>query len=89
MICRIYRNGARIYKGYHRIDGPIFVSGKITVWYQNGKRHREDGPAVEYASGTKKWYKNGKPHRFNGPAVEYASGCKEWWIYGLCIWIHT
>jgi hypothetical protein len=25
-------------------------------WYLAGKRHREDGPAIEYADGTKGWY---------------------------------
>jgi hypothetical protein len=29
-------------------------------WYLNGKRHREDGPAVEWADGTKCWYLNGE-----------------------------
>ena len=29
-------------------------------WYTNGKRHREDGPAIEYADGTKYWYINGE-----------------------------
>jgi len=29
-------------------------------WYLNGKLHREDGPAVEYANGGKFWYLNGK-----------------------------
>ena len=29
-------------------------------WYLNGKRHREDGPAVEYANGDKYWYLHGK-----------------------------
>jgi len=29
-------------------------------WYHNDKRHREDGPAVEYADGTKWWFVNGK-----------------------------
>jgi Mor family transcriptional regulator len=32
-----------------------------TIWYNlNGQRHREDGPALEYADGTKEWYLNGK-----------------------------
>ena len=31
-----------------------------TVWFQNDKLHRNDGPAVEYASGSKEWYINGK-----------------------------
>ena len=30
------------------------------LWFLNGKRHREDGPAVEDADGTKSWYLNGK-----------------------------
>jgi hypothetical protein len=27
-------------------------------WWLNGKFHREDGPAIEYPSGTKEWYLN-------------------------------
>ena len=44
--------------------------------------HREDGPAVEYANGTKRWYLNGKLHREDGPAVEYANGTKRWYLNG-------
>ena len=44
----------------------------------NGKLHREDGPAAEYADGTKWWYVNGERHRVDGPAVENANGNK-WW----------
>ena len=29
-------------------------------YYVNGKRHRLDGPAVEYPHGTKHWWINGK-----------------------------
>ena len=29
-------------------------------WYLNGKKHREDGPAIEWADGTKYWYLNDK-----------------------------
>ena len=29
-------------------------------WRLNGKYHREDGPAVEYARGTKSWWLNGE-----------------------------
>ena len=41
-------------------------------WYLNGKRHREDGPAMEFADGPKYWYLNDKRHREDGPAIEYA-----------------
>ena len=44
--------------------------------------HRLDGPAVEYASGSKAWYANGERHREDGPAIEYADGYKEWWMNG-------
>ena len=44
--------------------------------------HREDGPAVEYASGSRDWYLNGKLHREDGPAVELADGSKAWWLNG-------
>ena len=30
-------------------------------WRLNGKRHREDGPAVEFANGDKEWLLNGEP----------------------------
>jgi hypothetical protein len=41
--------------------------------------HREDGPAIEHANGSKYWRLNGKLHREDGPAIEYADGRKEWW----------
>ena len=52
------------------------------IWYLNDKRHREDGPAVEYADGSKEWYLNGKLHREDGPACEYADGSKCWFLNG-------
>ena len=51
-------------------------------WYLNGKRHREDGPAVEYPNGTKEWRLHGKYHREDGPAIERANGSKEWFLHG-------
>jgi len=51
-------------------------------WYLNGKRHREDGPACEYANGDKYWYLNDKLHREDGPAIEWAWGDKFWFLNG-------
>ena len=48
----------------------------------NGKRHRVDGPAVEWANGTKSWWVNGKRHRVDGPAIEWANGTKLWYVNG-------
>jgi hypothetical protein len=42
-------------------------------WFINGERHREDSPAIEYASGVKMWYLNGNLYRTDGPAIEWAS----------------
>jgi hypothetical protein len=44
--------------------------------------HRLDGPAVEYADGSKEWFVNGKLHRTDGPAIEWADGGRAWWLDG-------
>jgi len=46
------------------------------------KLHRLDGPAVEYADGSKMWYVDGQLHRLDGPAFEAADGCKYWYVDG-------
>jgi len=55
---------------------------KTVRWYQNGKLHRIDGPAVEHINGDKFWYSNGRVHRTDGPAMEYANGGKYWYLNG-------
>jgi len=47
--------------------------------------HREDGPAVEWFTGSKSWYINNKRHREDGPAVESNTGHKSWWINNVFI----
>ena len=37
----------------------IYSNGS-QLWFQNGKIHRLDGPAVIYADGTQRWYLNGE-----------------------------
>ena len=51
-------------------------------WLLNGKCHREDGPAVEYANGGKEWHLNGECHREDGPAIEHTNGNKRWFLNG-------
>jgi hypothetical protein len=51
-------------------------------WYLDGKLHRTDGPAIEYADGSKSWFLNDKCHRIDGPAVEWADGSKSWYLDG-------
>ena len=50
-----------------------------TEWFLNDLLHREDGPAREYASGSKEWYLNGLFHREDGPAIECNDGDKFWY----------
>jgi hypothetical protein len=56
--------------------------GGNKFWYFNDQYHREDGPAIEFASGTKEWRLNGKCHREDGPAVEGPDGSKFWYLNG-------
>lgn len=45
--------------------------------------HRNDGPAIEYSSGSKEWWVDGVMHREDGPAAILVSKPrKEWWING-------
>ena len=57
-------------------------SGGAKHWYLNGKLHRVDGPACEYANGNKSWFLNGKLHRVDGPACEDVDGDKVWYLNG-------
>ncbi len=56
------------------------------IFYHKDKEmnilHREDGPAIEWANGTKYWYLNDQLHREDGPAIEYVGGSKEWYLNG-------
>ena len=55
-------------------------------WRLNGKRHRVDGPAIEWSDGSKQWWLNGKLHREDGPAIEYPDGTKKWLLNGNFIY---
>ena len=41
------------------IEYIVKVDNGTRCWYLNGKRHREDGPAVECTDGTRWWFLNG------------------------------
>ncbi len=59
---------------------PKIDSNGNKRWYLNGKLHRKDGPALEWADGFKGWFLNGKLHRIDGPAIEQANGDKYWYL---------
>ena len=63
------------------------TSYRMRHWCEWGKFHRvDDGPAVEYANGTREWYERGQLHRGGGlPALEDADGSREWWERGRLV----
>ena len=78
---------------FHREDGPavIFKDNKHWVWYNKGKRHRDDGPAEKFDFDTgvqyTKWWNHGKIHRTDGPAYIFESQdgdvlCRVWAVDG-------
>ena len=68
---------------YKEYKVRVFDNGAIHWYNQEGQYHREDGPAAEYADGTKHWFKNDRYHREDGPAIEYANGTKSWYLEGV------
>lgn len=64
-----------------KYEVKVYANGD-KCWYLKGKRHREDGPAVESANGDKYWFLNDKLHREGGPAIEYPNGNESWYLNG-------
>lgn len=55
------------------------------VWInEKNKIHREDGPALEFASGSWEWLLNGKRHRVCGPSINWR-GRYQWYVDNYCI----
>jgi len=54
--------------------------GTICWFNEDGEFHREDGPAVEWADGSKFWFINGQLHLEDMPAYEGANGDKSWYL---------
>ncbi len=71
---------------YHRLYGPAVefrggASKGETLWFREGLLHREGGPAVERADGSRSWYQEGVMRRDDGPALEANDG-SELWVKG-------
>jgi len=65
-----------------KIVYEVTVENNHIEWRLNGKKHREDGPAIKLSNGTKSWFINGNRHREDGPAIEYADGATSWYKNG-------
>jgi hypothetical protein len=64
------------------LNGKIQRVDGTEEWYENGKLHRMNGPAVTYSDGTKIWYQKGMMHRLDGPAIIFANGDRKWYKWG-------
>ena len=68
-------------------DGKLYKIKNVnnkTIYIENDKIHRMDGPAIEDDS-MKAWVVDGVLHREDGPAIEYANGDKIWFEKGKMI----
>ena len=59
-------------------------------WYQFGRYHRLNSPAVIHITGDKWWYQFGKLHRLDGQAkqfsnLHYSSNIPYWYYQGVRI----
>jgi len=70
-------------KGGPMKDGHYFNKVEDEIWVQDGKYHREDGPAVIWSNGPQFWFQNGEYHREDGPAIMWNNGDKEFWLYDI------
>lgn len=62
---------------------PVRYTDRMVWLDEEGRRHREDGPAVVYFSGTALWYNHGVRHREDGPAFRGSDGIEQWYYNGL------
>ena len=58
------------------------VTPEKTEYRKGGKLHRNNGPAIIYADGSKEWWLNGERHRKGGPAIVHADGTERYFIHG-------
>lgn len=63
------------------------LTGEYDVWKNELKEfHNEDGPAIEYISGSsagyKAWLRNNNFHKEDGPARIWADGTCQYWLLG-------
>lgn len=68
---------------YYGFSGIIEYPNGNTTWYLDGRKHREDGPAIQHKFYPCRWYYKGKLHRIGGPAIEEGTHTNaEYYIHG-------
>jgi hypothetical protein len=59
--------------------------GSFREHYQEGRLHREDGPACIFPDGTQMWYVHGELSREDGPAIVCGNGYTFWALNGRLV----
>lgn len=59
------------------------VNGVLLWMDEDGRPHREDGPAIVRPDGAQHWMRHGVLHREDGPALVRADGSCAWYVYGV------
>ena len=55
----------------------------VVLWLDDeGRSHREDGPAIVWPRGRQWWFRHGRDHFAHGPADLYADGWLLWYEDG-------
>jgi len=67
------------------MNGLIIDDEGDEYWYKDNILHREDGPAIEWVSGSKFWVIDGNLHRMDGPAIYHPLGISSWYYHGKFI----
>ena len=63
-------------------DSLKVLDDGTVIYFQNGVKHRDNGPAIVGADGSESWYQNGKLHRENAPAIIGRDGTEKWYLNG-------
>ena len=80
--CLIHSDPA--YQVLYQLAGevlPCCLQKNVEWKDEDGRLHREDGPAVIGADGAQSWYQYGEQHRDDGPALTRPDGTQGWYQY--------
>lgn len=67
---------------YMGVETMVISDDGTRRWYRDGRLHRVDGAAIEWATGYGDWYYDGVRHRADGPAIETAT-YSGWFLNGV------
>jgi hypothetical protein len=65
--------------------GECRNSHYYAAYDNDGRVHREGGPAIIYLNGVLEWRQHGRLHRKDGPALIYPDGQKYWYRNGQVV----